>query len=92
MQQPLYAAPGHLLSLPRRRPISIDCQRAKGLIPTDPDPHRIAASSGVGRLYTWSGDDYRLLRTIPTNPEGHAVYHLVVYEEPMDGRIRLVAA
>jgi WD40 repeat protein len=55
-------------------------------------PPRIAGGDHEGRLLIWDGDDYSTVHAVSTNVDGHQVERLVVYEEPVTGRMRLVAA
>jgi hypothetical protein len=59
--------------------------------PSDGRP-RIAGGDHEGRLCIWDGDDLSLLNAVSTNVDGCCVQRLLVYEEPVTGKIRLVAA
>jgi hypothetical protein len=39
----------------------------------------------------WDGDDFQGLYTIDTAPRRETIWNLIVYEEPMGGRVRLVS-
>jgi hypothetical protein len=53
---------------------------------------RVAAGMNGGHVCIWDGDDLHLLHSIRTIPNNHLMQWLVVYDEPISGRTRLVSA
>jgi hypothetical protein len=74
-----------------RQPYQEFCNLVTYRRPSDGRP-RIATGDYGDHVCAWDGDDFSAVLAVSTNAEGHQVQRLLVYEEPMTGRIRLVAA